>query len=128
VTFGRRADEQGQATVELVLCLPVLALVLAVLVEVGLLVGDQVRLWHAARETVRVAVVDSDPNQIRAAAEHGGLGPLDIELEPQFSDRSTGEPLTVTLSYRSDGYLPLLGNLISHRDLSSTATMRIEQP
>ncbi len=128
MTSRRRADEHGQATVELVLCLPVLALVLAVLIEVGLLIGDQVRLWHAARETARVAIVDSDPNEIRTAAEHGGLGPLDIEIEPQSSDRSTGEPLTVTLTYRSDGHLPLLGNLLSSRDMSSTATMRIEQP
>ena len=128
MTARPRVDERGQATVELTLCLPVLALVLAVLVEVGLLVGDQLRLWHAARETARVAVVDSDPNEIRAAAEHGGLGPLDIEIEPKFSDRSTGEPLTVTLTFRSEGHLPLLGTLISSRDMTSTATMRIEQP
>jgi hypothetical protein len=128
VTSRRRADEQGQATVELVLCLPILALVLAVLIEVGLLIGDQIRLWHAARETARVAVVDSDPNEIRAAAEHGGLGPLDIGIEPKFADRSTGEPLTVTLTYSSPGHLPLLGALISGRDMTASATMRIEQP
>jgi Flp pilus assembly protein TadG len=128
VTSRRRADEQGQATVELVLCLPILALVLAVLLEVGLLVGDHVRLWHAARETARVAVVDSDPNAIRAAAEHAGLGPLDIDIDPKFSDRSTGEPLTVTLTYNSEGHLPLLGSLISSSDMNATATMRIEQP
>jgi hypothetical protein len=120
--------ENGQATVEFVLCLPIAALVLGMLIEVGLLVGDQVRLWHAARESVRVAIVDSDPEEIRDAGERGGLSPLAVEVEPAFADRSIGRPLTVTLTYRPDGRLPLLGDLIAGRLMTSSATMRIEQP
>jgi hypothetical protein len=127
VTF-RRAGERGQATVEFVLCLPIAALVLGILIEIGLLVGDHVRLWHAARESARIAIVDSDPEEIRSAAEHGGLSPLEVEVDPEFADRSTGRPLTVTLSYEPSGRLPLIGDLISGRAMSSSATMRIEQP
>ena len=127
MTF-RRADERGQATVEFVLCLPIAALVLGILIEIGLLVGDHVRLWHAAREGARVAIVDSDPEEIRRAAEHGGLAPLKVEVDPEFADRSTGRPLTVTLSYEPSGRLPLIGDLISGRAMTSSATMRIEQP
>jgi hypothetical protein len=127
VTF-RRAGERGQATVEFVLCLPIAALVLGILIEIGLLVGDHVRLWHAAREGARIAIVDSDPEEIRSAAEHGGLSPLEVEVDPEFADRSTGRPLTVTLSYEPSGRLPLIGDLISGRAMSSSATMRIEQP
>ena len=127
MTF-RRADERGQATVEFVLCLPIAALVLGVLIEIGLLVGDHVRLWHAARESARVAIVDSDPDEIRGAAEQGGLSPLAVKVEPGFADRSTGRPLTVTLTYEPSGRLPLLGYLIAGRTLTSSATMRIEQP
>ncbi|MGH2750364.1 MAG: TadE/TadG family type IV pilus assembly protein [Actinomycetota bacterium] len=124
----RRAGERGQATVEFVLCLPILALVLGLLLEIGLLVGDQVRLWHAARETARIAIVDSDPDEIRSTAERGGLAPLEVDVDPQFADRSTGRPLTVTLTYHPRGRLPVVGRLVANRALTSTATMRIEQP
>jgi len=127
VIFGR-ADERGQAAVEFVLCLPIVALSLGLLIEIGLLVGDHVRLRHAARESARIAIVDSDPDEIRGAAEQGGLSPLTVEVDPKFADRSTGEPLTVTLSYKPSGHLPLLGELIGGRTLTSSATMRIEQP
>jgi Flp pilus assembly protein TadG len=124
----RRASEHGQATVEFVLCLPIMALVLGILIEIGLLVGDQVKLWHAARESARIAIVDSDPEAIRSAAEHGGLAPLRIDVAPEFADRGTGRPLTVTLTYQPGGHLPLLGDVIANRSLTSSATMRIEQP
>jgi len=124
----RRVDERGQAAVEFVLCLPIVALGLGVLIEIGLLVGDHVRLWHAARESARIAIVDSDPDEIEGAAEQGGLSPLTVEVEPKFADRGTGEPLTVTLSYKPSGRLPLIGDLIGSRTLTSSATMRIEQP
>ncbi len=124
----RRIDERGQAAVEFVLCLPIVALGLGVLIEIGLLVGDHVRLWHAARESARIAIVDSDPDEIEGAAELGGLSPLTVEVEPKFADRGTGEPLTVTLSYKPSGRLPLIGDLIGSRTLTSSATMRIEQP
>jgi Flp pilus assembly protein TadG len=123
-----RAREHGQATVEFVLCLPIAALVLGMLIEIGLLVGDRVRLWHAARESARIAIVDSDPKEIRDAAERGGLSPLDVEVEPKFADRSTGRPLTVTLTYEPNGRLPVLGDLIVGHQMTSSATMRIEQP
>jgi Flp pilus assembly protein TadG len=51
--------ERGQATVELALILPVVALILAALVQTGMVVVDHVRLWHAAREAARAAVVDA---------------------------------------------------------------------
>ena len=123
-----RANERGQATVEFVLCLPIAALVLGILIEIGLLVGDHVRLWHAARESARIAIVDSDPEAIRSAAVHGGLAPLEVEVDPEFADRSTGRSLTVTLEYEPSGRLPLIGDLISGRTMTSSATMRIEQP
>ena len=121
-------SERGQAAVEFVLCLPIVALGLGVLIEIGLLVGDHVRLWHAAREGARIAIVDSDPDEIRGAAEQAGLSPLTVDVDPEFADRSTGEPLTVTLRYEPSGHLPLLGELIDGRTLISSATMRIEQP
>ena len=44
-----------QATVELALVLPVVATLLLAVVQVGLVVRDQIRVTHAAREAARAA-------------------------------------------------------------------------
>lgn len=125
---ARRGAEDGQATVELALALPILALLLAGIVEVGMLVADQGRLWHAAREAVRVAVVDPDLDDVRAAAERPGLAPVEVEISPRAHLRRQGDPLTVSLVYRPRGRVPLFGAFLERLILRSQATMRIEQP
>ncbi len=124
----KRSDQRGQATVELALCLPILILVLACLVEIGLLIGDQVRLWHAAREGARIAVVDPAVEPVRAAAESAGLEPLELEITPDPTERGPGEALTVAVRYRPRSAVPLLGALFERTELHASATMRIEQP
>lgn len=123
-----RGAESGQATVELALTLPLLALLLAGLVEVGLLVADQGRLWHAAREAARVAVVDPDIEDVREAAERPGLAPIELHVDPPAHMRRQGDPLTVSLVYRPSGRVPVFGTLLERTALRARATMRIEQP
>ena len=120
--------ETGQATVELALTLPALALVLGAIVEVSLVAGDQVRLVHAAREAARVAVVDPDLSAVRAVAEKSGLSDLELKVEPSSAYRVQGEPLNVEASAHPDGRVPLIGILFEHLELHATATMRIEEP
>lgn len=120
--------DRGQATVEFALCLPFVALLLAALFEVGMVVSDQVRLWHAAREAARVAVVDPDPAAARSAAEGVGLEDVVVEVTPGRTSRRQGEPLTVSLTYQPLGRMPLIGELFERLQLHARATMRIEQP
>jgi Flp pilus assembly protein TadG len=120
--------ESGQATIELALLLPVLIFLALVLVQIGLLASDNVRLWHAAREAARVGSVDDDPAAISDAADHAGLSPISVRVEPLPQDRVQGEPLTVHVTYRPGTRIPVLGRLIGRTELSATATMRIEQP
>jgi hypothetical protein len=126
--FAVRRKQAGQATVELALCLPFVALLLAALVEVGMLAGERARLWHAAREAARVAVVDPDPAAARAAAERTGLEPLSMSVDPTPAYRVQGRPLTVSLIYHPDSPVPLLGAVLRQASLRADATMRIEQP
>ncbi len=122
-------DRQGgQTTVELALCLPVLALVLGFVVEVGLVVGDQVRLWHAAREAARVAVVDDDRQAALEAPERTGLRDIEMTVDPASSFRVQGRPLTVDLEYSPPGRIPLVGWLTTRVRLRASAAMRIEEP
>ncbi len=121
-------NEDGQSTVELALCLPIVVIVLAVLVQVGVIAMDHVRLWHAAREAVRVAAVDSDPTAIRQAAQSSGLRSLDIEIDPQDLYRRQGEPVTVTVSYAPSTRVPVIGALADDLHMTAAASMRIEEP
>ena len=124
----RRRAESGQATLELALGLPILALLLAGLVEVGMLVSDQTRLWHAAREAARVAAVDPDLDDTRAAGERSGLSPLDVDVSPAPQFRRQGDPITVAVDYAPTARVPLFGVLLRRITLRAEATMRIEQP
>lgn len=120
--------DRGQSTVELALSLPALALLLALVVEVGLLAGDQVRVWHAAREAARVAVVDADKEAIVEAAARAGLDDLEVSVDPETTFRVQGEPMEVTVTYSPDGHVPVIGLLFSGLSLRATAVMRIEEP
>ncbi|MDQ3955650.1 MAG: pilus assembly protein [Actinomycetota bacterium] len=126
--YYRRDAEAGQSTVELALCLPVLAIVLGFVVEVALIGGDQVRLWHAAREAARVAVVDSDRRASLDAAERSGLSGLEMSIDPAPAFRVQGRPLTVRIRYSPSGRLPLVGAIAGGLTLEARATMRIEEP
>ena len=121
-------NERGQATVELALCLPVLAVLMGGLVEVGALVGDKARLEHAAREAARVAIVSADESAALSAALDSGLEDLEIEIDPRPELRVQGERLTVQLTHRPSGNVPLLGALMSKVRLEADAVMRIERP
>jgi Flp pilus assembly protein TadG len=122
------SDDRGQATLELALCLPLVAFLVAALVETGGIVSDQVRLWHAARDAVRTAVVDPDAAAVDRAAEDAGLHPLDITISPAPALRAAGRPLTVSVRYRPAARLPLVGGLFDDFTLNARATMRIEVP
>jgi Flp pilus assembly protein TadG len=125
---GLRVTERGQATVELALCLPLVALLIGVLLQVGVIVVDQTRLWQGAREAARAAVVDPDPATITQKAQSSGLTPLTVSVEPQPPYRSQGRPLTVSLRYQPRSIIPLLQPLLANLELHARATMRIEQP
>ena len=102
--------------------------ILAVLVQVGVIAADHVKVWHAAREAARVAAVDPDRGAIRRAAESAGLEPLEISVEPEDLYRRQGEPVTVAVSYSPSARVPVIGSLFSGLELDAEASMRIEQP
>ncbi len=120
-----RREEQGQASVELALLLPVIVVLLLAVLQVGLLARDVVLVTHAAREAARAAAVDPDPGSAQAAARAAaGLEPdrLTVRLT---STEGTGR-VSVEVRYRARSSVPLVGVLIGERTLRASATMRIE--
>lgn len=120
--------ETGQSTVELALCLPLVAIVLAVVVQVGVVARDHVRVWHAAREAARVAAVDADEAAVIEAAESVGLESITVSIDPARIDRRQGEPVTVRVEYPPSIRVPVVGRLFEDLTLDAEASMRIEQP
>ena len=120
--------ERGQATVELALGLPVVLLGVLLVVQVGLVVADQVRVVHAAREGVRVAAVDE--RSVRGPAGRAGARPGSVPPAPPRRGRRarparltgcgwpspTGRPPTSPSPARSSPTSPS----------SARATMRVE--
>jgi len=122
----RGPRDQGQASVELALLLPVLALVALALIQVGLLVRAQLLVTHAAREGARAAAVDEHPDAARTAAV--ASTPLDPgRLEVHASGRAgPGSRVRVEVRYRAPLDVPLVGAFIDDRTLTAAATMRVE--
>ena len=117
--------ERGQASVELALCLPVVAVLLLVVVQAGLVVADQVAVVQAAREGARRAAVDPDP----AAARHAALGGRLVPGQTTVSvERLGGRPplARVTVRHRAATEVPLVGGLLPDVELASAATMAVE--
>jgi Flp pilus assembly protein TadG len=128
VSRTRRGD-RGQATVELALVLPLVAALLLVLLQVGLVVRDRVLVTHAAREAARAAAVADHDRSI--AAERGAVRSSDLTAEHLHVTTSPvdgGDAVEVHVAYRSTTEVPLVGLLVPDLDLEADATMRVERP
>jgi Flp pilus assembly protein TadG len=122
-----RAREGGQATVELALCLPVLAALALVLLQVALVVRDQVLVTHAAREAARQAAVSADVRTVRSAATAAGrLDPDRLTVTVSGRGRP-GSRAEVAVRYVSPTVLPIIGPLVGDVALRANAAMRVER-
>ena len=123
---GRRG-QAGQSTVELALVLPVVLVLALALVQVGLVVRDQVRVTHAAREGARAAAVSGDPASARRAIDRNvGLAPDRLDVDTDERGDHAGL-VTVTVTYVVVTDLPLIGPLLPDLPLTGEATMRVER-
>ena len=126
-SWGRRFPVNGQAEVELALVLPLLAVLLLVLVQVGLVVRDQILVVHAAREAAREAAVDPSPDAARTAATAAsGLDPSRLDIT--VADRGRpGSRVRVTARYRAATEVPVVGAAVGDLRLEASVTMRVER-
>lgn len=122
-----RREDGGQASVELALVLPLVALVLLLVLQVGLVVRDRLLVAHAAREASRAAAVaDTDRGAAarRAAERAGPLG--GDRLQVSVATSRGGADVTAEVSYVSSTDVPLVGLLLPDVTLTAEATMRVE--
>ncbi len=127
-----RSSRSGQALVEFALILPILALMLWVIFDLGRVIYYYSQVYNAAREGARCAIVivpgEPHPCNIDDAAKHLGAA-MDITVSsPTYTD----DTITVTVTYiykPASPVLELLLNLTGNDaklTLTSTATMQKE--
>jgi hypothetical protein len=119
-------SEGGQASVELALLLPVIALLALVLVQVGLVVRAQVLVTHASREGARAAAVSPEAAAAREAVEASlPYAPARIDVRVR-GRHETGDRITVEVRLQVPTEVPLIGQLVADVPLLATTTMRVE--
>jgi hypothetical protein len=119
----RGRGQEGQATAELAVVLPVVLLLVLALVQAALVLRDDLAVVGAAREAVRAASLDPDPARAERAAA-AVLPGATVHSEPR---PAVGELVRVRVSYRSPTTLPLVGPLLPDPVLVARAAMRVER-
>lgn len=123
---GPGREERGQASVELALLLPLVALLALLVVQVAVIARDQVLVQHAAREAARAGAVSADPDaDARRGAQASG------SLDPDHLDVSTtvvGDRVRVTVTFHDSTDVAIVGPALPVVDLTASATMQREGP
>ncbi len=119
--------DEGQASVELALVLPLVIILLLVVVQVGLVVRDQILVVHAAREAAREAAVDPAPDAPRRAALASSTLAGDRLTVTSTGRGPAGSRVRVEVAYRSPTALPLVGAAVGDLTLRAAVTMRVEK-
>ena len=121
---GPRQNDNGQATVELALCLPLLCVLLLGVVQVAVVVGDQLAVQLAAREAARAAAVSADPHGAAARAADAA-----VRLRPITTTLAVGATtVTATVSYVDHTDVALIGQLLPDVRVTASVTMQLEPP
>ena len=128
---------RGSAMVEMVIILPILAILLFATIEFGIALQRWQIVSNAAREGVRANVVAAcDPGTADARARAivdnyvsvAGLSPSDVDVDPSNLCGDTGTFATLTVRHDFPlaivgGFLPAVGTSVP---LTGAATMRNE--
>lgn len=111
--------------------LPVLLLILMGVLDFGRYFYTGLAVRHAAREGARYgAVHPGDDAGIRSRVEAAATGldvsQLAVQVAPDPSRRTVGEPLTVQVRYPFRFITPLAGVVGPERELEAAVVTRIE--
>jgi len=134
-----RRDLRGQTLVEFALILPIFVLLLVGILDFGRAVYGNNTIQNAAREAVRVAIVDQNVTVIEAEAiQHAvalGIDAADVDVNFLDPDYTTGD-CTVTpdigciveveVRYAYTAATPLLGNIVGTINMAGSSRQPIE--
>ena len=120
---ARRSEpNSGQATVELALVMPLIIGLLLIILNVGLVVRDQLAVWHAASAGARTASISPDsPDVVQQAVE------AEVQLRPlHLRIVRDGDLITVEAKYPRTIGLWVFKYIAPPLILSATVTMHVQ--
>ena len=120
---SRQSDpDSGQATVELALVMPLIIGLLLIILTVGLVVRDQLAVWHAASAGARAASISPhSPDVVQQAVEDEvGLRPLHLRIVRD------DDLITVEAQYPRTINLWLIKHIVPPLTLSASVTMHVQ--
>ncbi|MGQ9556954.1 MAG: TadE/TadG family type IV pilus assembly protein [Desulfurispora sp.] len=127
-------NQRGQTLVEIAIILPLLILLLMATIEFGRIFFTYLSVTSAAREAARSTVISAqkDDSTIRQRVEDAAswltARDLAVEISPAAENsRTSGVPLTITVSYPVVLYTPLFSQIMPNPfTVTAQTTMRIE--
>lgn len=122
----QRSSQAGQATVELMLVLPVIIAFAMLIGQVGIVVRDSMLVHHAARAAAREAAVDPTDSAAQLAAVSASQLDRTQMAVSLSGGRSKGDHITARINYVSRTDLPVVGWLLPDVNLGAEVTMRVE--
>ena len=118
-----KSSEAGQSTVEFALIIPVVAIFLMLILQVGLVVRQKILVTNSSREAARILSVENDFGKATMKAKETVNGAEVIISRPA----NQGEYLTVTIKDVVKSKMPILGVIFPDISVTSKTTMRVEK-
>jgi len=124
-------NKKGQSMVEFALILPVFLLLLLGMVDLSRVISANFVLDNAARSAARIGVISNDDDDIETVINNATTtlndSPIVINITPDEDSRSSGDELSVEITYTVDIITPIVSNIIGGSiDISGKTIMRIE--
>ncbi|MDA3936538.1 MAG: TadE/TadG family type IV pilus assembly protein [Actinomycetota bacterium] len=146
LVLQRARQEEGASAVEFALVSIILVLFLTAIVQFGFTFFQYLEVVHGAREGARWASLSTpagsvgaaDTVRYRVAQAAPGLTPglddsnISVSVDGTGNEDATypadtGKPVTVTVTYESPVFMPLIGEIVGEAfTLTSAATLRVE--
>lgn len=118
-----KRKDSGQATVELALLIPLLALFLMLILQVAIVVRQHVLVANAARAAARELSVNSNQSDAISLAHKSVPNAQVLVSRPSES----GKYLTVKVKDTVESPLPIVGVLFPQITVTGESTMRVEK-
>lgn len=138
--FMRKKSEKGQAMVEFALILPVLLLIIAGIIDFGLIYNQKVLANNASREAARYVAVNYNENlklktlpnnELQLNVENKAKGYLPayiVNKNPTVDTAilSGGKEVRVIVNWHTSALMPVYSKLASNVPIESTTYFKIE--
>jgi Flp pilus assembly protein TadG len=118
----RRRAEPGQSTVEMAFLLPLVAIMVAVVLHVGVIVRDHLAFWRTTGTAARIAsIAPHDTSAVQTFVDNGlHLSPTTAHVE------HVGDLVTTTLRHRYSFRLLFVNTHLRIFDMTASVTMHVE--